>query len=138
MKADTYIQFNGNCESAMNYYKEVLDGELTVLMRFSEAPPETMQVPEGAKDLIMHSTLSFDGCIIMGSDTIGPPLVEGNNFSVSIGTDEVRAEKIYNSLMESGTSIMPFEAAFWGGKFGMLKDKFGIQWMVSSDHKPES
>lgn len=136
MKAETYITFNGNCEEAMNFYKDVLQGEFTTLMRFGEAPPDIMQIPEDAKNLIMHCTLSFDDCILMASDTIDENYKKGNNFSVSLGTDEAKAEKIFNAMAQGGAVTMPFADAFWGGKFGMLTDQFGIQWMLGSDHKP--
>ena len=53
--------------------------------------------------------------------------------SLNFGDDET-AEKFYNSLVEGGTQTMPFAEVFWGGKFGMLTDKLGVQWMVSTNH----
>ena len=137
MKLNTYLAFKGNCEDAMNFYKDVLDGEFTTFMRFSEAPPGTMEVPESMKNMVMHVTLESRGCTLMASDNIQEHMKVGNNFSLSINlSDDEEASAVFNSLAEGGQVIMPYENAFWGGKFGMLLDKFGVQWMVSSDHKP--
>lgn len=136
MKLNAYIAFKGNCEEAINFYKDVLDGEITQFMRFRDAPESAFKCPESAKDLVMHSTLIFNDCTLLASDNIGDQMKEGNNFSLSINTDdEAQANSIFNSLTEGGMTIMPFEAVFWGGKHGMLVDKFGIQWMVSTNEE---
>jgi len=60
----------------------------------------------------------------------------GNNYSISVNViDEDEAAAIFAGLSDKGQTIMPFAEAFWGGKFGMLVDQFGVQWMVSSGHK---
>jgi len=136
MKLNPYITFAGDCEAAINFYKEVLDGEITVLMRFKEAPPEVFVVADEHKDLIMHCTLEFHGCSLLASDTIElDKHIVGSNHSLSINVKSVEeGATIFNQLLEGGQPIMPFADAFWGGKFGMLVDKFGVQWMISSEH----
>ncbi|MDC8005678.1 VOC family protein [Aureisphaera galaxeae] len=138
MKLNTYLTFNGNCEEAMNFYKEILNGEFTTFMRFGEAPPNAFPVADEHKDLVMHCTLEFGEATLMASDTNQPEhLVTGSNYHLSIGTDVTKGEAAFNALSEGGQILMPYADVFWGGKFGMLVDKYGIQWMVSSDHKPE-
>lgn len=141
MKLETYLTFGGNCEEAMNFYKDVLGGDFTMMMRFDEMPPDVFPVPENKKDLIMHCTLVTDkGCTLMASDTLElDKLTIGSNYSISIGTpDENEGASMYENLSAGGHTIMPYENAFWGGKFGMFVDKFGIQWMVSGGgEKPE-
>lgn len=132
MKLNAYIAFKGDCEKAINFYKDVFDGEITEFMRFSDAPEGTFEYPESAKNLIMHATLVFNDCTLLASDNIGEQMTIGNNFSLSFDADdEAQAQSVFSSLIEGGTVIMPFETVFWGGKFGMLLDSFGIQWMVS-------
>ena len=140
MQLQSYLAFNGNCEEAIHFYKDVFDGEIVMMSRFGEAPDDTMCVPDEAKNLIMHATIQFQGCILMASDTVDSEnFVAGNNYSVSVNAgNEDEAAAIFNSLSDGGQVIMPFEPVFWGGKFGMLVDRFGIQWMLSSDHKSES
>jgi PhnB protein len=134
MKLHSYLSFQGNCEEALNFYKDVFDAEVTTLLRFEEAPEGVMQIPEGAKQLIMHATLEFGGNTLMMSDHLNKDFSRGNSYSLSINASEEEVSSIYNSLLEGGLVIMPFNDAFWGGKFGMLVDKYGVQWMMTSEH----
>ena len=131
MKCNMYLSFDGNCEEAMDYYKEVFNGETIVIMRYSEGPPEYNN--DVIANKIMHQTMIFGkDCELKASDSFHEPLQKGNNFHVSISTDiEKEAIEIFNGLSKDGVITMPFEEVFWGGKFGSCKDKFDIQWMVS-------
>ena len=137
MKCDMYLTFDGNCEEAMLFYKEVLNGEFSVTMRYAEGPPEYSN--EEIADKIMHQTLIFgDGCELKASDSFHESLNKGNNFHVSILThEEEEAVNFFTGLANGGTVTMPFETVFWGGKFGSCIDKFGIQWMVSYEAEAE-
>ena len=140
---NTYLTFNGNCEEAFNFYKSVLGGEFSYLGRFNEMPPEAQEnvSPEDANK-IMHVSLPIsEETVLMGSDTggeWGSGFKQGNNFSVSITTDSrEKADKFFNGLSEDGKVIMPMQKTFWGEYFGMLTDKFGINWMVSLREEPK-
>lgn len=124
-----YLNFDGNCEEAMNFYKECLNAELE-LMTFEDAP---MEIPENQKKKIMHATLRFDSAVVMASDTLPDyEFKPGSSFAISINaTDLEKAELMFNNLAKGGTVLMPYKDAFWGDKFGMLKDKYGVSWMVS-------
>ena len=136
MKLNPYLYFDGNCEEAIEFYADVLGGETKLMMRFSDAPAGSFPIEDEWKNKIMHATLEFgDGINILLSDEVNPGFSQGNNMHMSLNVpNEEEAEKIYNSLLEGGTTKMPFGPVFWGGKFGMLIDKFGVQWMVSSEH----
>ncbi len=127
-RANPYIAFKGNCREAMEFYKSALEGELE-LMEFSTAP---MDVPEEYKSKILHSKLQFADAIIMASDTMPNTSINiGDNVSISIAAESVEVgEEYFNKLSEDGKVLMPFADAFWGSKFGMLEDKFGVRWMV--------
>jgi PhnB protein len=133
MNCGIYLSFDGNCEEAMLFYKDVFDGEFTVTMRYSEGPPEYTN-PE-IDNKIMHLTMTFgSNCEIKASDDFQTPLNKGNNFHVSIlGDDEESAFSYFSGLANDGKITMPFNDVFWGGKFGSCIDKFGIQWMISSN-----
>ncbi|MFD0964387.1 VOC family protein [Pseudofulvibacter geojedonensis] len=136
MKLNPYLNFDGNCEEALHFYADVLGGEIKMMMRFTDAPPGSFKIEDTWKDKIMHATLAFgeDNNILL-SDSVHPGFVQGNNAHMSLNVlDEEEAEKVFNNLLEGGNSTMPFGPVFWGGKFGMLTDKFGVQWMVSSEH----
>lgn len=133
---NTYLNFNGNCEEAFNFYRSVFGGEFNYLGRFGEMPPsDDYKVPDSDKDLVMHVSLPIGTSVLMGSDVGGawaPSYKQGNNFSVSVTADSKDdADRIFNALAEGGTITMPMNQTFWGDYFGMLTDKFGINWMMS-------
>lgn len=133
MKLNSYLMFDGNCEEAMNYYKDIFDGEFVSLMRYKEGPPEYSNPSN--ENQIMHVTMQFRGIELLASDAMMAPVTKGTNNYLSISTDdEDEAHSIFNSLADGGAIEMPFEEVFWGGKFGSLTDKFGVQWMVSTEH----
>lgn len=130
-----YLNFNGNTEEALNFYKDALEGEILLINRFGEAP---MPVDEDYKDKIVHARLKFGGDnLIMFSDGMkGRVIPIEGNIQLSIQTeDEAYLERIFNNLAAGGTVTMPLGVQFWGDKFGMLKDKFGINWMFNCPQK---
>ena len=135
MKLNPYLSFDGNCEEAMHFYQDVLGAEVTTFLRFEEAPEEVMKITEDQKQLVMHATLEFSGNVLMMSDHLNPDFNLGNTYSLSINAAEDEAYAMYHSLLEDGTAVMPFDEAFWGGKFGMLVDKYGVQWMFTTNHE---
>jgi PhnB protein len=144
MKAvNPYLNFSGNCEEAFNFYKSVFGGEFVTVMRFKDVPAEELdeshQLPESEGEKIMHVALPIgQGTILMGSDTpeaMGP-VKTGTNLFISISTDsEAEVTKLFNGLSAGGQVSMPLDKTFWGAYFGMLTDKFGVQWMVSYDYQ---
>lgn len=133
---NTYLNFNGNCEEAFNFYKSVFGGEFTYLGRFGEMPSsEDYTVPETDKNKVMHVSLPIGSSVLMGSDVGGdwaPSFKQGNNFAVSISAhNKEEADRIFNFLSTDGQITMPLMDTFWGDYFGMLTDKFGINWMMS-------
>ncbi len=127
-----YVMFNGNCEEAMNYYKDKLKGEILSLMRFEDSPMDT---PKEFKKKVMHSQFKFEECEFMASDAMPQGNVTvGNNISLSVGVNDVKKiEMWFNSLAADGKVTMPLQDTFWGAKFGMLTDKFGINWMFNCE-----
>jgi len=135
-----YLNFNGNAEEAFNFYKSVFGGEFSALQRFKDVPGNEMA--ENEQERIMHIALPLGkGHVLMASDiaeSAGHKLNEGNNFYISINTkSEAEATRIFNALSAGGKVEMPLEKMFWGAYFGMFKDKFGIQWMVSYNFSEE-
>lgn len=132
-----YLTFDGNCEEAFTFYKSVFAGEFPYIGRFGEMPPDSgpPMSPEDANK-IMHVSLPISKeTFLMGSDTGGewsPNFKVGNNFAISVNADTVEeTEKIFNALAAGGTVTMPLAKTFWSSSYGMLTDKFGINWMVS-------
>jgi len=132
-----YLTFNGNCEEAFLFYKNVFGGEFAYISKFKDIPASEEYVPEEADlNRIMHVSLPISNeTVLMGSDIsskMAATFVQGSNFSVSIGTDNnEETKRLFDALAENGTIIMPLTATFWSPCFGMCIDKFGISWMVS-------
>ncbi len=132
-----YLNFNGNCEEAFNLYKSVFGGEFDYIGRFGEMPAsDGYVVPEGDKDKIMHISLPIGSSVLMGSDTgeaYAAAFALGNNFSVSVSVDSrEEADRVFAALSAGGQVTMPLSDTFWSDYFGMLTDKFGVNWMIGS------
>jgi PhnB protein len=123
--------FNGRCEEAFKLYAECLGGKIEAMMTHAGTPAEAHTPPEW-RDKIIHACLKVGDSILMGSDA--PP----DRYQAPKGTythiglkDSQEAERIFNTLAEGGVIQMPVAKTFWATRFGMLVDKFGIQWMVN-------
>lgn len=136
---NSYLNFDGDCGQAFDFYRSVFGGEFLTKMKFGEMPGGD-QVPPKQKDKVMHVSLPIGPhTCLMGSDwseEVGGKMVRGNSFAVSIQTDsKPEADRLFNGLSAGGKVTMPLTDAFWGAYFGMFVDKFGIQWMVNCDQK---
>jgi PhnB protein len=133
MQLEPYIFFHGTCEEALNFYKNCFGGEIVQMSRVSEAPAEFQADPSWANK-IMHATFVAGDLKFMASDgRPGSPPDGEDDLALSIATgDGAEADRVFNALSQGGNVEMPLQKAFWGGRFGQLTDKFGIQWMVSS------
>lgn len=139
---NVYLTFNGNCEEAFDFYKSVFGGEFPYKGRFNEMPPQEGMPPMSEADgnRIMHVSLPISKeTMLMGSDTGGEwakDFKQGNNFSISVtAASKDEADRIFNALAAGGNITMPLASTFWGDYFGMLTDKFGINWMMSWNEK---
>lgn len=134
-----YLTFAGNCEEAFHFYRSVFGGNFTFVGRFKDMPPmDGKPLPESEGEKIMHISLPISPeTVLMGSDSseaFGHATVMGNNFSISVNAiSEAQADKLYHGLSAGGHATMPMSKTFWGAYFGMLVDRFGIQWMVNHD-----
>ncbi|MEI8278666.1 MAG: VOC family protein [Bacteroidota bacterium] len=135
MEFNIYLFYNGNCEEAMNFYKEALGGKVEMMSRYGEAP---VPCSEAYKNKIMHGVLVVDDFKLMFSDANeGHDVAIGTNYSVSLNFHSDEAiESAYYAISKGGKVTMPLQDTFWGAKFGMCTDKFGVNWMFNWD-KPQ-
>jgi PhnB protein len=131
-----YLTFDGTCREAMTFYAKALGAEIH-MMTFADMP-EGPKNPKDASDRIMHARLAKGSAVLMASDTMpGMPLQAGSNFSISVDCEgAAEVDKLVAALGEGGKVTLPAQDMFWGAYFGMLTDKFGIQWMFNFD-KPK-
>jgi PhnB protein len=134
MHVQPYLDFNGRCDEALEFYKTAVGAEVAMLMRWKDSPEKSMCTAENA-DKVMHSQFQIGDSTIMASDgrCTGKPNFHGVALTISANT-EAEADKLFNALAEGGQVTMPLAKTFFSPKFGMVADKFGVGWMVLVAH----
>ena len=128
MQLHTYVNFAGKCAEAFRFYEEHLGGKITRLMTFGQAPDQT-QIPPDWKALVMHARMSIGGTDLMGADITRAEPMRSAYLSLNVDTD-AEAERVFAALAEGGEVFMKMEETFFATRFGQLRDRFGINWMV--------
>lgn len=135
-----YLFFGGRCEEALEFYRDTIGAEVQMLMRYKESPaPPPPNMPDCFEEKVMHASVRVGTTTVMASDGMcdGKPNFDGFSLSITV-PDEAAAERVFGALSDGGLVTMPLEKTFWAPKFGMLTDRFGVGWMVSVMHKPDS
>ena len=125
-----YLSFAGNCREALDFYKPIFGGEVSGMQTYGESGfPGTDATPNA----IMHSEFKAEGVYFMASDdTRGFKVHPENNISLSLQfTDVAEQTRVFNALAHGGSVTVPLDVAPWGASFGMLTDKYGIQWLLN-------
>ncbi len=128
-----YIFLYGRCEEALEFYKSVFGGTYE-LMRVSDTPMAA-EMPKGSENKVMHASFSAPGITFMASDGMETKNVDPDAGNISLGLSapsRFEGERLFKALAEGGKVAMPLDDAFWGGKFGMVNDRFGNQWMITA------
>lgn len=133
MSLNPYINFNGNCREAVNFYSDIFKTEKPIIMTYGES--HNGELGEEVKDLVMHTYLNIQGLTIMFSD-FSPDMefILGNNTSLTIVSkdmDEIRY--LYDRLKDGGKIDMELQETFWSKLYGSLVDKFGLIWQFSHE-----
>lgn len=126
-----YLFFYGRCEEALEFYKGVFGGKYE-LQRNSAAPSD-VPIKAELKDKVMHATFTAPDVTFMASDGRELKAVDPDEGNISLSlsfTDSADGERIFQALAKGGAVKMPLSEAFWGGKFGMIHDRFGIEWLI--------
>lgn len=135
MKANPYLNFDGQAEEAFEFYKSVFGGEFTANMKMSDMPGHE-KMPEEEQNRVMHISLPIGkDTVLMASDIVpsaGHKLEKGNHMYISLHLEsKEEADRIFNGLSIGGEVEMPMQDQFWGDYFGSFIDKFGIGWMIN-------
>jgi PhnB protein len=132
MKLNPYVNFQGNAEEALNFYAKALGWEITAIQRYGDSP---MPSDEDYKQKIMHGRLQSGVNVLMISDVFkGQPVSTNGNVQLSIDVEPGEdIDSIFKRMSEGGTVSMELQDTFWGARFGMLKDKFGVNWMFNQE-----
>jgi PhnB protein len=130
MQVQPYLFFDGRCDEAIAFYQKALGAEVTMLMRFKDAPqPEAM--PPGSGEKVMHASVRIGDTMVLASDgrCLGQPNFQGFALTVT-AADAADAERLFAALGDGGTAQMPLAETFFSPRFGMVADRFGVAWMV--------
>jgi PhnB protein len=135
MQVQPYLNFDGRCEEALEFYRKAVGAEVTALMRFNQSPEPCPEgtMPAGTENKVMHSTFRIGETTVMASDCHckGQPKFEGISLALSPPT-AAAAEKLFKGLSDGGSVQMPLTKTFWSPAFGVVTDKFGVSWMISA------
>lgn len=130
MIVQPYLFFDGHCDEALTFYKKAIGADVKMLMRFKDAPDKSMITP-GVEDKVMHAQFQVGETTIMASDGRCTGNMKFQGFALTVAAkDEAEADKVFGALGEGGQVTMPLAKTFFSPRFGMLADKFGVNWMV--------
>ena len=134
MKMIPYLMFNGNAEKALNFYVKNLGASIQFIQRYGDSP---MPAAADQANMIMHATVQIGVSSFMASDSMKEQQVNiGSNVHLSLDFPDASAmDSVFNTMAEGGKVDMPLQDAFWGAKFGMLTDQFGVHWMFNHDYE---
>lgn len=130
MRLNTYLNFDGNCAEAFRFYEKNLGGKIAMTMTHGEAPQAT-NFPAEQKHLVLHARIDLGGTQLFGADM--PPGVQKPMRSayLSLSVDSAQeAERVHSLLAEGGEIFMPMQETFFAHRFSMLRDRFGVSWMI--------
>lgn len=137
MQVTPYFTFPGNCEEALNFYTKVFHGQIKHLSRFEGSPVEGRTANN---QRVLHAQFAAKKICFMASDSADDSwnAQRGNIMHLSVDFDDAgELEKVFKALSDGATITMPLQDTFWGARFGMLTDRFGINWMFNYDHEKE-
>jgi PhnB protein len=130
MSIQPYLFFNGRCEEAIEFYQKALGAEVVMLMRFKQAPDQSMIQP-GNAEKIMHARLRVGDAIVLVSDGMGAGETKFEGFSLTLSAKSAaEVDRCFTALADGGQVRMPLDKTFFSPRFGMLADKFGVGWIV--------
>ena len=134
MKVQAYITFGGRCEEALAFYKKSVGAEVSGLLRWKESPDSDMKGPPGWEEKVMNASFRIGDTHLMADDGMGPATQEYKGMTLALSAaSDAETRRLFDALAESGTIQMPLAKTFWTSSFGMLKDKFGVPWMVMTE-----
>jgi PhnB protein len=133
MRVQPYLFFEGRCEEAIEFYRNALGAEVTMLMRYKDSPEPSQpgMHPPGSENKVMHASLRIGETTVLVSDgrCQGQSSFQGFSLSLTV-SDDAEAERRFASLADAGQVLMPLAKTFFSSRFGMVTDRFGLLWMV--------
>jgi len=133
MKLELFINFDGNCREAVEFYAKVFKSSVNNLMTYGEAPPDPNNaLAEADLNRIVYAGIPIGDMVVMFMDMpSGMPLAIGNNINPTISTDDKEeVTRLFNELKDGGEVFAELQEAFFSELYGMVKDKYGVIWQI--------
>ncbi len=127
-KMYTYVNFAGTCAEAFTFYEQQLGGTISMMMTHGQSPEPRTANPEW-KDLVLHARMSLGGTELLGADIPRAEAMRSAYLTLMVDGD-AEAERIYAALADGGQVLMPMAETFFASRFGQVRDRFGINWMI--------
>jgi PhnB protein len=130
MKLYTYLNFGGNCEQAFRFYEQHLGGKISMMLTHAQQP-NADDVPADWKNAILHARIAIGETELLGADVPPERFQPMRSAYLSLLLDSSQeAERVYALLSENGEIFMPLAETFFAFRFAMLRDRFGVSWMI--------
>jgi PhnB protein len=129
MKVTTYLNFDGTCAEAFQFYEKELGGKILFSMKFDESPDPN--IPADMTGRLLHAEIQIGESRIMASDTPPGRAQPMRSAYLALNVDsDADAERIFNVLTNPGEVLMPMQETFFAHRFGMARDRFNVLWMI--------
>ena len=128
MKMSTYINFRGTCADALRFYERHLGAQVGMVMTHQHLPQAGNLDPDW-KDKVLHARISIGGAELSAADIPNAEPMRSAYLTLNVDTDQ-EAERVYAALSDGGQLLMPMEETFFASRFGQVRDRFGINWMI--------
>ena len=128
MKMNTYVNFSGTCSAAFRYYEKHLGAKVGIMMTHGQAPDQSRVNPEW-KDAVLHARISIGDTELMAADIPNAEPMRSAYLTLRTDTD-TEAERVFSALSDGGKILMPMQETFFASRFGQVRDRFGINWMI--------
>ena len=135
-KMYTYVNFAGKCAEAFRFYEQHLGGKITMLMTHGQAPDQS-KVNPAWKDLVLHARMSLGGTELMGADIPQAEAMRSAYLTLLVDND-AEAERVFAALDDGGQILMPIAETFFATRFGQVRDRFGVNWMIMHERPARS
>lgn len=128
MRLDIYVNYRGNCEQAFRFYEQHVGGKITAVVRHGEMPGNP-NIPDNWKDKVLHAHMEIASTVVMGADIPHAEPTRSAYLTLTLDQEE-DAERIYAVFADGGEILMKMEKTHFANRFGMVRDKFGVAWML--------
>jgi PhnB protein len=128
MKTNTYVNFHGNCTEAFQYYRKHLGAKIGMMMTHAQSPGQSRVHPEW-KDAVLHARISLGDAEVWAADIPNAEPMRSAYLTLRMANDS-EAERVFSALSDGGQVLMPMREEFFASRFGQVRDRFGINWMI--------